>query len=113
MYYQVTPVDGYIVIQNGNTDDAILSITNLRTTNLIAPPKNGGILNLTETEAVQIVEAFSAYMSDLPEKEPDEPQEEVVLPDPQQQAQTNQALANALFADVRQWLEIEEGSVSE
>jgi hypothetical protein len=113
LYYQVTPVDGYIVIQNGNTDGAILSITNLRTTNLIAPAPNGGILNLTATEAVTLVEKFSAHMRALPEDEPEEPDEEITLPDPQQQAQANQALVNALFTAVHQWLEVNEGNVSE
>jgi hypothetical protein len=113
LYYQVTPVDGYIVIQNGNTDGAILSITNLRTTNLIAPAPNGGILDLTATEAVKLVGKFSAHMRALPENEPEEPDEEITLPDPQQQAQANQALVNALFTAVRQWLEVNEGNVSE
>lgn len=112
LYYQVTPVDGYIVIQNGNTDGAILSITNLRTTNLTVPAPNGGILDLTATEAVTLVEKFSAHMRALPEKEPEEPEEEIILPDPQQQAQANQALVNALFTAVRQWLEVNEGEVS-
>jgi hypothetical protein len=113
LYYRVTPVDGYIVIQNGNTDGAILSITNLRTTNLTAPAANGGILDLTASEAVTFVEKFSAHMRALPEKEPEEPEEEeIILPDPQQQAQANQALVNALFTAVRQWLEVDEGEVS-
>ena len=47
-----------------------------------------------------------------PEKEPEEPEEEITLPDPQQQAQANQALVNALFTAVRQWLEVNEGEVS-
>jgi hypothetical protein len=112
LYYQVTPVDGYIVIQNGNTDGAILSITNLRTTNLITPAPNGGILDLTASEAVTFVEKFSAHMRALPEKEPEKPDADT-LPDPQQQAQANQALVNALFTAVRQWLEVNEGDVSQ
>ncbi len=64
MYYQVRPVNGYIVIQNGNTDGAILSITNLRTTNLSKPATNGGVLNLTPTEAVTMMRSFSTYMNE-------------------------------------------------
>jgi hypothetical protein len=89
-----------------------LSITNLRATNLTVPAPNGGILDLTATEAVNLVEKFSAHMRALPEKEPEEPEEEIILPDPQQQAQANQALVNALFTAVRQWLEVNEGEVS-
>ena len=73
----------------------------------------GGILKLTATEAVKLVGKFSAHMRALPENEPEEPDEEITLPDPQQQAQANQALVNALFTAVRQWLEVNEGNVSE
>jgi hypothetical protein len=108
MYYQVTPVNGYIVIQNANTDGALLSITNLRTTNLTAPAANGGILPVSQQEAVTMMEEFSAYMLEKQSKpeeipEPSEPEEE--LPSAQEQADQNLTLANALFTSVRQWLE--------
>ena len=110
LYYQVTPIAGYIVIQNGNTDDAILSITNLRTTNLNGPAENGGVLDLEGTDAVELLTEYTVYMQEKRREEqlapPSEPEEE--LPDPQDQAQSNIALANSLFASVRHWLELEE-----
>ncbi len=108
MYYRVMPVNGYIVIQNGNTDGALLSITNLRTTNLTAPAENGGILPVAQQEAVTMMAEFSAYMlekqnepEDIPE--PSEPEEK--LPSAQEQADKNLLMANTLFTSVRQWLE--------
>ena len=110
LYYQVTPIAGYIVIQNGNTDDAILSISNLRTTNLNGPAENGGVLDLEGTDAVELLTEYTVYMQEKRREEqlapPSEPEEE--LPDPQDQAQSNIALANSLFASVRHWLELEE-----
>jgi len=108
MYYQVIPVNGYIVIQNGNADNALLSITNLRTTNLTAPAENGGILPVAQQEAVAMMETFSAYLLEKqnqpePEPQPTEPEEE--LPSAQEQADKNLTQANSLFTSVRQWLE--------
>ena len=105
LYYQVTPVNGYIVIQNGNTDEALLSITNLRTTNLNEVAKNGGILPVTEQEAVQTMEGFTDYLVNKPAEEvlPPEPQEQ--LPSAEEQAQANQQQATVLFTAVRQWLD--------
>lgn len=108
MYYQVMPVNGYIVIQNSNTDDALLSITNLRTTNLTAPAEKGGILPVAQQEAVTMMAEFSAYMLEKqnePEEipEPSEPEEK--LPSAQEQADKNLLMANTLFTSVRQWLE--------
>ena len=104
MYYQVTPVGGYIVIQNGSAADsaAILSITNLRTTNLTAPVANGGILGLKATEAEEVVNEFADYMENKPVEIP-EPEEEK-LPSAEEQALANDMQAMALFADVRRWL---------
>jgi hypothetical protein len=109
MYYQVTPVNGYLVIQNGNIEaGAILSITTLRTTNLTAPAPNGGILPVTEQEAVEMVTDFSAYLVEKENKEepvppPSEPDEEI--PSADEQAQANLQFANTLFTTVRQWLD--------
>ena len=109
MYYRVTPVDGYIVIQNGNTDGAILSVTNLRTTNLTNPATKGGVLPIGAQEAVRVMSGFSAYMLENQQNaetevpQPEEPQEN--LPSVEDLVQAHQQLANALFADVRRWLE--------
>ncbi len=108
MYYQITPVDGYIVIQNGSTDDSILSITNLRTTNLIAPVADGGILPVEPQEAVRMMRSFSTYMlekqnQEAPLPEPEEPEETV--PSLEEQVQANLQLAQALFGAIRRWLE--------
>ena len=105
MYYRITPVNGYIVIQNGNTDDALLSITNLRTTNLTEVAKDGGVLPVTEQEAVQTVTGFTDYLMNKPAKEVLPPQPEEQLPSAEEQAQENQQRATVLFADVRRWLE--------
>ena len=108
MYYRVTPVNGYIVIQNANEDDAILSITNLRTTNLTAPAVDGGVLPVAKQEAVAIMDTFSGYLLEKKKEEllpkPEEPEDETV-PSADEQAQANLAFAETLFTDVRQWLE--------
>ena len=121
MYYQVTPVGGYIVIQNGSNsaeegesgvetagetgNGPILSITNLRTTNLTAPVANGGILGLKAAEAVEVVSEVADYIANKPVEIP-EPEEEK-LPSAEEQALANEMQAMALFADVRQWLATE------
>ena len=110
MYYQVTPVNGYIVIQNANTDGALLSLTNLRTTNLTAPAPNGGVVDVTPQEAVEVVGMFAAYMQEKAnaaedDTQPSDPEETV--PSVEEQAQSNLLLANALFTSVRQWLDQE------
>lgn len=101
MYYQVTPINGYIVIQNGCEGDEILSITNLRTTNLTAPVDGGGILPVAEEEAIEMMEMFTAYLLTRPEEEP-MPE---VVPPVEEETMTNEQLTDALFADVRVWLE--------
>jgi hypothetical protein len=101
MYYQVTPIDGYIVIQNGCEGDEILSITNLRTTNLTAPVDGGGILPVMEEETIEMMEMFTEYLLTRPEEEP-MPE---VVPPVEEETMTNEQLTTALFADVRVWLE--------
>ncbi len=107
MYYRVTPVDGYIVIQNGGAEGTILSITNLRTTNLTGPVSNGGVLQLAQEEAVQVVNDYAEYIlarqEELENELPTEPEAEI--PSADEQAQNNIALANTLFASVRQWMD--------
>ena len=106
LYYQIAPVNGYIVIQNGNAEKgAILSITTLRTTNLTAPAPNGGILPVTAQEAVRTVAGFTDYLMNKPEEEEIPPQPEEQLPSAEEQAQANQQQATVLFTAVRQWLE--------
>lgn len=105
MYYQITPVDGYIVIQNANTDDAILSITNLRTTNLQKPAENGGVVPVTKQEAVLMMARFSEYML-LKEDEEDPKPENPEIPE-EPPVDANLLMAKELFTSVRQWLETE------
>ena len=108
MYYQVTPVDGYIVIQNGNEQGAILALTNLRTTNYTAPAANGGVVPVESQEAVQLMSDFSEYLLEKQDEEeiqePSEP--EVEIPSVEDQMQESQQQANELFTDVRRWLDI-------
>ena len=105
LYYKVTPVNGYIVIQNGNTDDALLSITNLRTTNLTAVPTNGGILPVSAQAAVRSVCDLVTYLQENPSVEEPQPLPEEQLPSAEEQAQANLQQATVLFTAVRQWLE--------
>ena len=111
MYYRVNPMDGYIVIQNGNTDGALLSITNLRTTNMTAPVSDGGILPVAEQEAVMMMGRFYGRMMEItyetqydPGEKPEEPTQDVPK-DPQLQVEATLAFANTLFTSVRKWLE--------
>ena len=105
MYYRITPVNGYIVIQNGNTDEALLSITNLRTTNLTEVVENGGILPVTKEEAVETVEGFAEYLANKPEEDELPPEPEEQIPSAEEQVQANQQQAAVLFTAVRQWLD--------
>ncbi len=108
MYYQVTPVGDYIVIKNGSTEDgALLSMTNLRTTNMTRPAANGGVLPVAAKEAVEVVSEFTEYLLEKQNEvqenpQPDEPEEEMLTPE--EQAEANQQRAAALFTSVRQWL---------
>ena len=104
MYYQVTPVGGYIVIQNANTTSgAILSITNLRTTNMTGPAENGGVLQVKKQEALALMEEFTAYLIEK-QNAPQPDDDEEKLPTAEEQAQVNAQLANEIFTDVRRWL---------
>jgi hypothetical protein len=109
MYYRVTPVAGYIVIQNGNTDDAVLSITNLRTTNLTAPVENGGVLPVAQQEVTAMMDDFTAYLQEKQnaESDPQPSDPEEYIPSAQEQAQANAQMADILFTSVRQWLDAE------
>lgn len=101
LYYRVTPVNGYIVIQNGSKDGAILSVTNLRTTNLYEPVDGVGVLQIQADEAVEFMSVFTKMLHEEEELIP-QPEEPLTLP--QQQAAKVEALGAALFEDVRTWL---------
>ena len=106
MYYKINPVDGYIVIQNGNTDGAILSITNLRATNMREPVANGGVLPVTSQMVVTMMQSYSAR---LLEQEDDsntgESTEETTKTPVQIHTEETLAFASMLFLSVRQWLD--------
>lgn len=106
MYYRINPVDGYIVIQNGNTDGAILSITNLRTTNMREPVGNGGIVPVAPQMAVMMMRRFSARLQE-PENDsnPNEPTEEATKSPVQIHTEETLAFASDLFLSVRNWLD--------
>ena len=108
MYYQVTPVDGYIVIQNANTDEALLAITTLRTTNLTAPAPNGGILSVGQQEVLEIINEFSDYMLEKENEAPQPVEPEEMIPSVEEQTQEKLLVAKTLFTSVRQWLGNEE-----
>jgi hypothetical protein len=105
MYYRINPVDGYIVIQNGNADGAILSITNLRTTNMQEPVANGGVLPVATQTAVTMMRSFSARLLEKEsDSDPDTPTEEAKTPE-QIHIEETQAFAGRLFVSVRRWLD--------
>lgn len=106
MYYRINPVNGYIVIQNGNTDDALLSITNLRTTNMQEPVANGGVVATAPQAAVMMMRSFSArLLKQESNPNPDEPTEEAVKSPVQLHTEQTQAFARTLFLSVHQWLD--------
>ena len=72
MYYQVTPVEGYIVIENASIGEEILSITKLRTTNLSKVVTDGGILPVTPQEAVMMMARFALRMNPPVYEEPED-----------------------------------------
>lgn len=125
MYYQINPVDGYIVIQNAATAEStegdaaneltgpILSITKLRTTNMKDPALKGGIQPIEQQEAIMTMSAFALReKEEIKEIEPEAPGSDV--PDTEespnladQQATATILFANTLFTSVRDWLETE------
>lgn len=117
MYYEVTPINGYIVIQNGSDDDSVLSVTKLRTTNMHASSAESGIEKINDDEAVSLMSEFSLKIKDYenslpitPEKpdeetsKPDSPSEENKKPDTENNTQDINSLAQILFGDIRKWL---------
>lgn len=106
MYYRINPVDGYIVIQNGNTDGAILSVTNLRTTNMREPVANGGVLPVAPQTAVMMMRSFSVRLQEQDsDSNPDKPTEEAPKTPVQIHTEETLAFASELFVSVRRWLD--------
>ena len=91
MYYQITPIDGYIVIGNDMVPDEsievaseteetrrILSVTKLCTTNLYAPVTGVVAMEIEQEEAVEMATTFALMMRrPAPEPEPDTPNVDV------------------------------------
>ena len=101
LYYQITPVNGYIVIQNGANNDSKLSVTKIRATNLNGPVVGGGILPMMPKEAVEVMGAFSQILM----KNDSETKTEDGLVAPVDPIMEQfRAFLRTLFADVRGWL---------
>ena len=101
MYYQVTPIDGYIVIENGSDDESILSVTKLRTTNYMDAASGDGILlPVTAAEAVEVMTEFHETMEQMANQAPRE--EAISLRE--KVAAGIIAAAKEIFGNVRTWL---------
>ncbi len=87
MFYQVTPVDGYIVIMNDSEATTegekapIVSVTQLRATSLKGVPANGGVLKVESSEAVEAVQTFFLRMNRQEEEVPETTEPEVTEPE--------------------------------
>lgn len=101
MYYQVTPVDGYIVLQNGG-QSGILSITNLRTTNPEGPVEGGGVITIEPVRMLRFMRSFSQRLEEQNniDTQPGDQTDEILDPSQQQ--------VKVLFESVRTWLKEEE-----
>ena len=101
MYYEVVPIDGYIVIQNASENGALLALTKLKTTNLTEKITSNGVLPVVAKYAVWAMERFDLALEEAKNKPAETPTPEVsVDPFALYQQQTNQ-----LFEEVRSWLE--------
>lgn len=101
MYYQVTPIDGYIVIQNGANNDSVLSVTKLRTTNMDHIVEDGGILPVTQDEVVDVMTTFSRRL--MMNQTGETTEEGLILPvDPVMES--FRQFLRTLFSDVRAWM---------
>ena len=101
LYYQITPVDGYIVIQNGANNDSVLSVTKLRTTNMKQVQENGGILPVTQGEVVDVMTTFSRRL--MMNQAGSENEAGLALPvDPIMES--FRQFLRTLFNDVRAWM---------
>lgn len=100
LYYQVTPIDGYIVIQNGG-EDGILSITNLKTTNITAPAENGGVLPVERARILRFMRSFQVSAN--------EPEEDNTTTQPETEEKVDSwQQVDTLFHTVRDWLREED-----
>ena len=117
MYYQVTPIDGYIVIENASENGEILSLTKLRTTSLDKPANNGGVLPITQTQALMFMSRFASMQStpDDPDNgqtnvpggttDPEPTPPPVVTPSINEQlAEQLRLFVEKLFGSMRSWL---------
>ena len=103
MYYRVTPIDGYIVIQNGSTDGSILSITNLRTTNHYKAIADGGVMQITKKTALMFM---SKFMEELANVNDDNSGQAVEKTQPEESAEKINEMTQELFGSVRTWLQV-------
>lgn len=111
MYYQVTPIDGYIVIENASENGELLSITKLRTTSLDKPATKGGVLPITEEQALMFMSRFATMRNEPenPDNEqsgtPDSPPPSAPEPSVNEQlAAQLKAFVEMLFGSMRSWL---------
>ena len=101
LYYQVTPVDGYIVIQNGASNGSVLSVTKLRATNKERAVLRAGIQPVTQEEVVRVMAAFSRQL--MMNHAGAETEEGLILPvDPIMES--FREFLRTLFSDVRAWM---------
>ena len=111
LYYRVTPIDGYIVIQNAS-ESGLLSITRLRTTNLTKPAEKGGVLPVTRQQVLTAMEKFEFLLAQpTPEQPEQQPQTQPVQPAPETGPsagelllQSMDQLALEIFKSIRSWL---------
>ena len=97
----MTPIDGYIVIENGSEDESILSVTKLRTTNYMDASSGDGILMpVTADEAVEVMVEFRETMEQMANQAPQE--EAISLRE--KVAAGIIAAAKEIFGNVRTWL---------
>lgn len=100
LYYQITPVDGYIVIQNGASNDSVLSVTKLRATNMYTSVMNCGVLPVNEEEVVSVMTAFSRRLMANADVETENG---LALPvDPIMES--FRQFLRTLFSDIRAWM---------
>ena len=101
MYYEVVPIDGYIVIQNASEDDALLALTKLKTTNLTEKITSNGVLPVVTQYALLAMERFGLALEEAQNK----PEETPVPVAPKDPFVLHQQQTNQLFEEVRSWLE--------
>ncbi len=101
MYYEVVPIDGYLVIQNASENGALLALTKLKTTNLTEKITTNGVLPVVAKYAVRTMELFDLALEEAKNKPVETPVPEVTV-DP---LVLYQQRTDQLFEEVRSWLE--------